>query len=1255
MKRKYSADIFDQFFTNSIDLLCVTDKKGYFIKLNSEWERTLGYSLSEMEGKNFIEFVHPEDKEKTVKETDRANEKLIQSFINRYKRRDGSFRWIEWRSFTSNEMIFASARDITEQKRTEELVRQSEQKFRSIFENSTVGIALVDLEGKFLMVNQKLCAILGFSAEALNRRNFIEFTHPDDIELSKSSMDKLKKKEVAEINYNKRYINKIGEVIWAEVSSRVVYDENDSPLYLVTHIKEITNQKIAEDQLRESEEKFRTAFNNASAGMSIIGPSGRYYLEVNPSLCKMFGYTREELIGNTIDLVTHPEDIERSNEWIRKKYNNEPCEEDFEKRYIHKDGHILWGIVRASWIMNPDGSHKMAVVYVTDITEQKRAEDAIKKQILALTQPLEALNDIQFTDLFNIEELQTIQDTFAETLGVASLITYPDGTPITRPSSFCRLCAFIRGTEKGAFNCNKSDAFLGSLNSAGPIMQHCSGAGLCNAGASITLEGRHIANWLIGQVRNEITDEDSIRAYADKCGVDHEQFKLLFDEVPVMPQKQFERAAHLLYRIASELSLKAYQNVQQARFINNQKQIEEELRRKEELLRGINLNIPGIVFQFMIDKDGKYGYNYLSDNTLKYLGLEKKDSDNFFDRFLNGINEDERESFISSVRESANALSTWDYEGRYTKPNGDEIFFQGVSQPRLIDGTIVFDGILLDITERRKAEEKFKHLAELQQTILDTITVGLTFVKGRKMQWSNSVLLKMFGREQKEFINEDTSILYAKNEDYHRVGIEAYTKLFKDEIFSTEIQGKRKDGRVFWVYMVGKAINPERPQEGSIWMVQDITERKRSIEELKHQNEQYQQLNKEYFALNEELTESIERIQSINAELQEAKEKAEESDRLKTAFLANISHEIRTPMNGIMGFADLLKNPMLSGKETQEYIEVIQQSGQRMLNIINDLMDVAKIETGMIEKVIEKIDVNELLKSIHLFFKPEADKKNLRFSFDNSDQSVNLFIHSDKNKIYQILSNLIKNAFKYTEGGEVTFGYKQKKDYLEFFVRDTGIGIEPKNVTKIFERFIQADMSLNSSFEGAGLGLSISKSYIEILGGKIWVKSEIGKGSIFLFTIPFEASVNRDSETHGRRQPKSTESILGKTILVVEDDRINFMYLFEITKNIGLHIIHFEDGSSAVEEIKNNSNIDLVLMDIRLPIMNGLEATKQIKKLRPLLPVIAQTAFAREIEKKQALEAGCDDYISKPFSKEKLIDIILKYMNLVSVLLFCNF
>jgi PAS domain S-box-containing protein len=1248
LKRKYSEDIIDQFFINSIDLLCVTDMEGYFVKLNPEWEKTLGYPLSEMEGKKFLEFVHPEDTEKTIQETKEADVWPISSYVNRYMHRDGSFRWIEWRSFPSDGLIFASARDITESKRTAEITLQNEQKFRSIFESSTVGIALVDLEGKFLMVNQKLCATLGYSASALNKRNFIEFTHPDDIELSKSAMDALIKKEVAEINYSKRYIGKNGGIIWAEVSSRVVSDEKDVSLYMVTHIKDITKQKIAEDQLKESEEKFRVAFNNATVGMSIIGPSGRHYLEVNPALCKMFGFTREEFIGNTIDLVTHPEDIESSNEWIRKKYNNEPCEEDFQKRYIHKDGHIIWGIVRASWIMNPDGSHKMAVVYVTDITEQKRAEEAIKKQIIALTQPLGDLNDIQLTDLFNIEELQTIQDTFAETLGVASLITTPEGIPITRPSRFCGLCPLIRGTEKGAFICNKSDAFLGELSSTGPFIQQCSGAGLYNAGASITLEGRHIANWLIGQVRNEITDENRIRAYADASGVDPEQFKLAFNAIPVVPQKQFEKTAQLLYRIASELSVKAYQNVQQARFINNQKQTEEELRRNDELFRGLTLNIPGIVFQFSMNKDKTYNYNYLSDNTLKYLGLEKKDSDNFFDRFLTGISEDERESFISSVRESATTLCTWDYEGRYTKPDGEEIFFHGKSQPRLIDESIVFDGILLDITERRKAEEKFKHLAELHQTILDTITVGLTFVKGRKMQWSNSVLQKMFGREFAEFINADTSILYKNYEDYQRVGVEAYEILIKGEIYSLEILGKRKDGSDFWVNMVGKAINPSKPQEGSIWMVQDITERKSSIEDLKRQNEQYQQLNKEYYAINEELTESIERIQSINAELQEAKEKAEESDRLKTAFLANISHEIRTPMNGIIGFADLLKNPMLSGAEAQEYLDVIQQSGERMLNIINDLMDVAKIETGMIEKVIEKIDVNELLKSIHLFFKPEADKKNLRFIFEKVDQSVKPFIHSDKNKIYQILSNLLKNALKYTEGGEVTFGYAQLKDYVEFFVRDTGMGIEPKNVTKIFERFIQADMSLTSSFEGAGLGLSITKSFVEILGGKIWVKSEIGKGSTFFFTIPFEALAGSDAKSRERLLPVPTTSIFGKTILVVEDDRINYMYVLEITKNIGLKIIRAENGKSAVEEVKNNSAIDLVLMDIRMPVMNGLEATQQIKQLRPDLPIIVQTAFARDVEKKQALEAGCNDYISKPFSKEMIIDMIVKNLNLSS-------
>ena len=245
------------------------------------------------------------------------------------------------------------------------------------------------------------------------------------------------------------------------------------------------------------------------------------------------------------------------------------------------------------------------------------------------------------------------------------------------------------------------------------------------------------------------------------------------------------------------------------------------------------------------------------------------------------------------------------------------------------------------------------------------------------------------------------------------------------------------------------------------------------------------------------------KLKEKNAELIIAKEHAEESDRLKSSFLANMSHEIRTPMNGILGFTDLLKEPDLTSEEKERYIEIIDKSGVRMLNIINDLIDISKIEAGQMEVFISETNISEQCKYLYTFFKPEVEAKGMQFYLKNSLSEKEVIINTDKEKLYAILTNLIKNAIKYSKKGYIEFGYERKDKYLEFFIKDTGIGIVKEKQKAVFERFIQADLTLSKKFEGAGLGLSITKAYVEMLGGKIWVESEEGKGSQFYFTIPY--------------------------------------------------------------------------------------------------------------------------------------------------------
>ncbi len=381
-----------------------------------------------------------------------------------------------------------------------------------------------------------------------------------------------------------------------------------------------------------------------------------------------------------------------------------------------------------------------------------------------------------------------------------------------------------------------------------------------------------------------------------------------------------------------------------------------------------------------------------------------------------------------------------------------------------------------------------------------------------------------------------------------------------------------------------------------------------------------------------------------------AKEHAEESDRLKSAFLANISHEIRTPMNGILGFAELLKTPELSSDDQETYIRIIEQSGNRMLNIINDIVDISKIEAGQMNTHIQESNVNHLLKDLQVFFTPEAEKKGLRLKFKTTLSDEESVIQTDHTKLSQILSNLIKNALKFTKSGTIEFGYDSTNvetrhalslhPTLIFFVRDTGVGIPADQTEMIFERFRQGSASLTRAYEGAGLGLSISKAFIEMLGGKIWVESEPGKGSVFFFQLPAAIKKTSTQKIAGDTTEKS--SLRSVKILIAEDDENCMKYIKTILQNENIVLFEASTGIEAIESVKNNPEIELVLTDMKMPEMDGYEATRQIKLLRPSLPVIAQTAYAFVEDLEKAMQAGCDDYISKPIRKQLLLEKIRK-------------
>jgi signal transduction histidine kinase/CheY-like chemotaxis protein len=386
-------------------------------------------------------------------------------------------------------------------------------------------------------------------------------------------------------------------------------------------------------------------------------------------------------------------------------------------------------------------------------------------------------------------------------------------------------------------------------------------------------------------------------------------------------------------------------------------------------------------------------------------------------------------------------------------------------------------------------------------------------------------------------------------------------------------------------------------------------------------------------------------VEERTKELLTAKEHAEESDRLKSAFLANMSHEIRTPMNGILGFAELLKEPDLSGETQHDYIRIIEKSGVRMLNIINDIVDISKIESGLMKVEMRESNINEQIQYIYTFFKPEVDAKGLKLTTNTPLPKKEAIIRTDPEKLYAIFTNLVKNAIKFSHEGTIEFGYKKIDENLEFYVKDTGIGIPDDKQHIIFERFIQANIPNEWVQQGAGLGLSITRAYLEMLGGTIRVESCEGAGSTFYFTLPYNAVVKKEKVVHHNLSSDTTDQDKNLKILIVEDDEVSRMLLDISLRRIGKEILKAKTGIEAIEACQKNPDIDLVMMDIRMPEMGGYEATRQIREFNKAVIIIAQTAYGLTGDREKAIEAGCNDYIKKPINKAELLLLIQKYFS----------
>ena len=640
--------------------------------------------------------------------------------------------------------------------------------------------------------------------------------------------------------------------------------------------------------------------------------------------------------------------------------------------------------------------------------------------------------------------------------------------------------------------------------------------------------------------------------------------------------------------------------------ITKRKQAEEDLQKSQHLFQTLAQVSPVGIFR--TDADGSTTYVNPKYSDLTGLSAEEALANGWF----NAVHPDDREKLKKSWVSDSKSRKISNAEYRFQRPDGSIVWVMGNAVPEWIDKEIIgYIGTITDITARKQSEEALRESEEKYRRIFENVqdVYYETSIDGTILEISPSVEILSKGLYQMDDLIGKSMFDFYSEPKGRQVLLEVLRE--KGAVADFEITLKNRDGSHIPSSISSKiCFDAQGRPEKIIGSLHDITDRKNATEKLKL-----------------------------------AKEKAEASDKLKTSFLNNISHEVRTPLNGILGFAEIMSEPDLSEDEKKESLSMLFESSDRLLNTITNYMDISLITSGTMSIYKKDFLPEQILRELYARKLIKCSARNLELLLEIPEQTEKLMICSDPEILRKILIHLLNNAIKFTEKGIIKYGFSIHKTELEFFVKDTGIGIGKESLKSVFEHFIKEDRGPLKMSEGSGLGLSISKGLVELLGGKIRVESEKGKGSAFFFTIPVE----KEFEKHiiSPAACKQKKNVGTSSILVAEDDEINFFYLKALlAQNTKSEIIHAFNGKDAIEKFLQNPDIGLILMDIKMPVLDGLEATRQIKAINPNVPVIAITAYAAADDAARITDAGCDYYLTKPIDKTLLLTRVAEYITL---------
>lgn len=1210
---KVSERRFSQLIHNSYDTIVILDSNGIQRYVSPSAEKVHGYSTKELVDIPVIEvMIHPDDQASVLATFLNIIESGSGSVQYRHRRKEGG--WVYLEAYGTNQLenpdikgVVVNVRDITERKLADQKMRENEALLARSQQIAHVGSWKLDAQANQLEWSDEVFRIFGCEPKDFGGTTeaFFDFVHPDDREMVDEAFNSslFEKRDSYDIIH--RIVRKTtGEIRYVHERATHFYDADRVYIHSIGMVQDITEQKHHEAELKqiqknlaEKEAQYRLLAENSQDLIYVytLVPEPRYEY-ISPSCLQITGYSPEEGYADPFayhKFINTSEGVEKFTNFLIDPNQPSVIEEEWKR----KDGSSIWVEQVLSRNFDKNGQLISFQSTVRDISARKRAEEALLTSDNIVRTIPSGLFIYQFTPPDKLYLLH--------------------GNPAAEKLSGLKVAEYI-GKE---------------FNELWPLAGQ---SGLTHAYLNVIETGKTFETEDLYYQDNRLSGAFRIRA-----------FKLPGERLAVAFENITERKQ-------AEAELKAS---------------EKKYRELSTLMRLMTDNMPDMLWAKNLNKEYIFTNKALCNNL---LGVDDTNeplgkTDMFFAMQQRNSHSDNPQwhSFGEICRDSDSItmqeLKPMQFD-EFSNVKGNFLYLDVYKAP-LFDEQGQLIGVVgsaRDITERKALEDKLLQQTRLRELLME-ISSGFINIALDKVEASVYDALRKMG----SFVNADRAYTFDydwQNEvcyntyEWCNEGISAQIQNLQSIPLSLMINAveEHRLGNTVCIHDVstmpeGEARQLVESQEVLSFIMVPMMNENHCLGfvgfDSVREKHDFSQVEIHLLRLFAQSLANVKLRQIMEEKLVDAKEQAEESDRLKSAFLANMSHEIRTPMNGILGFAELLKRPDLSGSVQHDYIEIIEKSGKRMLNIINDIIDISKIESGLMELKMAESNLCEQIEYVHAFFKPEAEAKGVRLSVNNALTRTEATITTDREKVYAILTNLIKNAIKYTHEGMIELGCSLKGDIVEFYVKDTGIGISKDRLEAIFERFVQADIEDRMAYQGAGLGLAITKAYIEMLGGTIWVESELGKGSTFYFTMPYKAELKHKNSSMNSMDSDAKEEPGKLKILVVEDDFVSELLFDAMLTNYSKEILKARSGMDAVKMAKNNPDIDLILMDVQLPEFNGHEATRRIRQFNTNVVIIAQTAFGLAGDREKALEAGCTDYIAKPIDRNELNRLIMKYFN----------